>query len=589
MKRTLLKYILLAVVAVSGVVALGGNAFADFEKMDAFQVSVSAARITSDTTAEVDFVLSVAKGHYVYRDKMKAAVKAPDGVTLDELIMPPAKRKTDPYLEEEVEIYGGRTQFTAKLKIPAADAVKEQGVSLEVGYQGCSKDTCFFPMKTELKAEFGKDADEGQAELIAQQPGEPPVAGASNPRVLYNVTSLPTVVFTDPHGTEYAGERVHGKIPAGKMIQRIEKVAGGQGDTQAQSQVESWLAQLGTVLTFAVVFGFGLLVTFTPCVWPMIPVTTSIVLGSKRPGTGMGLLLSASYVLGLSLVYAILGLITATAGGLIGASLQSPWVLGAVAGLFVAMALSMFGLYELPLLTVGAGRFGGGGVLAALVLGGVSAVVLSPCVGPVAASLLAYVAGTGNALLGTSLLFVFGLGMGVPLIAIGAFSGTIKKLPRSGPWMLEVRKLFGVILIGLAIWFLFPLMGERLGWIVSGIAAIAVGIGFIIFDARKALGSLLGRAKLASCVLAIAVGLWAAFAAPAQVLPAGGIKWYPSLAEAQAAAIEQNKPMMIDFTADWCTVCKEMDKYVFRNKKVMKSAEKVIAVRIDLTSDRQQE
>jgi len=585
MKLKLLKYILLAVVAVSSVFMLGGNASADFEKMDAFQVSVAATRITSKTTAEVDFVLSAAKEYYVYRDRMKVAVKAPDGVTLEELVTPPGKKKTDPYLEEEVEIYEGRTQFTARLKVPSADVIKEQGVTLEVGYQGCAKDTCFLPTKAEVKAEFGKDVDEGQAELISGKPDQPPVASAGDPRVRYKVTSLPTVVFTDSSGNEYAGERVHGKIPADQMIQRIEKVAGGRGETQAKSQVELWLAQRGMVLTFAIVFGFGLLVTLTPCVWPMIPVTTSIVLGSKKPGTGMGLLLSASYVLGLSLVYAMLGLITASAGGLIGASLQSPWVLGAVAGLFVAMALSMFGLYELPLLTVGAGRFGGGGVLAALVLGGVSALFLSPCVGPVAASLLVYVAGTGNAPLGTGLLFVFGLGMGAPLIAIGTFSGAMKKLPRSGPWMVEVRKLFGVVLVAFAVYMLFPVMGGSVKWIVSGLAAVAVGAGFLVFDARKALDSMLGKAKGAACIAAIALGMFAAISPPAGTMAGGGIKWHSSFAEAQAAAIQQNKPMMIDFTADWCSACKEMEKTVFRNARVVQSAKNVIAVKVDLTSD----
>jgi len=585
MKRKLLKYILLAAVAVSSVVALGGTASADFETMDAFQLSVAATRIASKATAEVDFVLSVAKDYYVYRDKMKVAVKAPGGVTLDKFVMPAGKMKTDPYLEETVEIYDGRTQFTARLRIPSEDAVREQGVTLEVGYQGCAKDTCFFPTKAELRAEFGKDEDEGQAELIVEKPEQPPVASSGDPRVRYRVTSLPTVVFIDPSGVEYAGERVHGKIPAGEMIQRIEKVAGGKGETQAKSQVESWLAQQGTILTFAIVFGFGLLVTLTPCVWPMIPVTTSIVLGSKKPGTGMGLLLSVSYVLGLSLVYAILGLITASAGGLVGASLQSPWMLGFVSALFVAMALSMFGLYELPLVAVGAGKFGGGGVLAALVLGAVSALFLSPCVGPVAASLLAYVAGTGNALLGTGLLFVFGLGMGTPLIAIGTFSGAMKKLPRSGPWMVGIRKLFGVIMIGVAVYLLFPVMGANARWMVAGLAAVAIGAGFLIFGVREALDSVLGRAKRAACVVVIALGASVAVSHPAGVPVGDGINWYASFAEAQAAAIEQNKPMMIDFTADWCSACKEMDKSVFRDEQVIQSAKDVIAVRVDLTSD----
>ena len=564
-----------------GCIAAGGAAWADREPLDPIKITVGKARLTSGSTAEVDFTLTAAPGYHTYSDQVIVKVKAPAGAKLAGVVMPPPKSQKDPTTGEMVSIYDGTNRFTAKLKLPAGTNVKQTDIVLQVKYTGCSADTCLLPQTVDLKPVFDENAGDTQNVLLTDtQPGTP-----ADPQVRYNVKSLPTVVFTDPAGNEYAGERVNAAVSAGTMLDTIARVVSGKGLMEPKAGVASWLAKSGLLLTFLIVFGAGLLVTLTPCVWPMIPITTSIVLGAKKPGTGMGFALSLSYVLGLAVVYAILGFVTATAAkGLVGAALQSPWVLGGVAALFAAMALSMFGLFEMPLLNVGAGRFAGGGVAAAFLLGGVSAIVMSPCVGPVAAALLGYVARTGNAPLGMGLLFVFGLGMGAPLVAIGTFSGAMKKLPRSGGWMLEVRKIFGVLLIAFGVYFLFPLLGEQMQWIVSGAAATLVGLGFILFDVRKTLGSALGKAKLAACVIVIAAGIWAVAAAP-QGVPAGeGIKWYRSFDDARTAAAQQQKPMMIDFGAKWCVACRELDKFAFSNAKVVKASDGLIAVKVDLTS-----
>ena len=579
--KKLIVFVLIAAFLFSGVGLAFGQADAGpasvFPLGEPLSISVTATRVTSDVTAEVEFALKAAPMHYFYSDKLTVAVKSPDGVALAELVKPKPKMKD--VLGEQVGIYEGTTHFTARLQTPSADALKETDVLLQVGYEGCSDTACFRPAVRVLTVRLG-----GLAAAANVAEDEPPAVGASHPQRLYGVGNPPTVIFTRPDGTEYAGERINGYVRADAMREALERVASNNARLEAQSSVSRWIAEKGLLLTLAVVFAGGLALTFTPCVWPMIPITAGIVLGAKKPGTGAGLLLSSMYVLGLALAYSLLGLITASAGGAIGASLQHPYVIGGVVVLFTAMAMAMFGVYEMPMVSLGAGRFHGGGAMACLGLGAVSALVMSPCVGPLAAALLTFVAGSGNRLLGMLLLFVFGFGMGVPLIVIGTFSGSMKRLPKSGPWMVEVRKVIGLVLIAFAIHFMFPLVGYRGQWYAAGAAAILLGVAFIVFDARHALGTMFGKLKAAACVAAIAAGVAAVAMPPVSTPPAGGIRWYNSLEEGKAAAIRQNKPMMIDFTADWCVMCRELDAYTFSDAAVIRAAQSVVPVKIDLSN-----
>ena len=561
--------------------AQAGGAFGlDALKPSPFEFEPKDARIVSDATAEVDFAFSIQPGYHVYSNQISVKVKSPADVSLAEFVKPPPKRKHDPILKDDVEYYEGTVAFTARLKIPTRSALDGQTLVLNVRYQGCSPDTCFLPETRTLEFRFGPGGSEGTDS--GQE--APPLGQALYRR--FGVMGLPTIVFIDASGREYKGERITGFVDASKMADTISRVVAGKGSYEEDAGIAGRLARSGLVLTFLLVFGGGLLATLTPCVWPMIPITTGIVLGSKKPGTGAGFVLSGAYVLGMALVYAVLGVVIAMAGGLVGSSLQNPVVIAAVAGLFVAMALSMFGLYEMPLLSMGSQRFGGGGIAAAMALGGVSALVLSPCVGPLVVSLLTYVASTGSRVLGGALLFTFGLGMGAPLVLIGTFSGALQKLPRSGAWMLEVRKLFGVVLIAFATYFIFPLLSPTAEWIVSGAVAVALAAGLLAFDVRPQLGELLGKVKLGLCGLLIAGGLFAIGAAPRGKAPGtDGIAWHESFETARQAARQQNKPMMVDFYAEWCAKCRELDAYTYSEPEVAKAAEGLVAVKIDLTEE----
>ena len=173
--------------------------------------------------------------------------------------------------------------------------------------------------------------------------------------------------------------------------------------------------------------------------------------------------------------------------------------------------------------------------------------------------------------------------MGAPLIAIGTFSGAMQKLPKSGAWMLEVKKLFGVLLVGFGVYFLFPLLSIRQEWLVSGIVAVLVGLGLIIFDVRKNLASGIAKAKLVICCIMITAGVLAAVVGPQATKSDEGIQWLDSMKDAREAAAKQGKPMMIDFSAEWCVACKEMDAGAFSDEEVVRATEGVIPVRVDLT------
>jgi len=561
-----------AAILITATAAQGFEAF----PLEPFALSVGEVRVTSDTTAEMDFTLTAAPGHYVYQEHMAAVVVAPDGVKLEKFVMP--EPSTKDFEGAQFKIFKDGTKFTLNLAIPSREAVAGEKLVVRVSYMGCSGNLCFPKKTVQLTGAFG--AASGEAGLAETAPGD-------SLAEKLGVQGLPALRFTDSAGREYKGERLDGFVAAPNLVEMMDKVVSGKGLYES-APIEV------SLLTVLVALAAGVALTLTPCVWPMIPITTSIVLGSNKPGTGTGFVLSGAYALGLAVAYAVLGAILASVGGLLGSALQSPAVVIGVAALFVAMAFSMFGLFDLPLINAGAGKLGGGSVGASFGLGVVSALVMSPCVGPVVASLLLFVAQTGRALAGGLLLFVFGLGMGLPLVVIGTFSGAMGKLPKSGYWMVEIKKLFGVVLIVFAADRLAPLLGDQGRAVLFGVTAMLLAAGFLVFDVRKKLGSSLGKVKLALCVLLAAGGVYmlaggikSDAAAPGRNAEEG-IRWRESFAEASREAAETGKPMMIDFTAEWCTVCREMEHETFRDEAVIRAAEDLIPVKVDLTASASQ-
>jgi len=349
----------------------------------------------------------------------------------------------------------------------------------------------------------------------------------------------------------------------------------------AESPFERWMRDLGLAGTLALAALFGLGLNLTPCVYPLISITIAYFGGQSGDSPGRVALLASAYVLGIALTFSALGVAAALSGGLFGAALQRPFVLIGLAAVLVALAASNFGLYQfrLPtLLTQRAGKASAGAV-GALVMGLTMGVVAAPCVGPIIVALLLFVAARQDAVLGFMLFFALALGMGLPYLALAMAADSIKRLPRSGEWLVWVEHLFGFVLLGLAIYFLQPVIGEAVAKIATAVLIAAAGVYLGFLDpAARSLGSFRVFRRVAG-VVAIGAAVWVAAPGTSQ----STITWQPFTPQALEEAARAGKPAVVDFTATWCLPCRENDTRTFTDAEVGVEAERFAMLRADVT------
>ncbi len=347
--------------------------------------------------------------------------------------------------------------------------------------------------------------------------------------------------------------------------------------------LEQWLtgASLPAKLGMMLLLGLGL--NLTPCVYPLISVTLAYFGGQSESGTS-SFRLSIFYVLGITLSFAILGTSAALAGGLFGAPLQNPLVLVGLAGVLLVLSGSCFGLYELRAPSglvnrVGSAQTGQGG---AFLMGLTMGIVAAPCIGPVVLGLLVYVGSQKDLVLGLSLFAAMGLGMGLPYIGLASAAGSISNLPRSGEWLRWTNRLFGVLLIGMAYYFLTPLIPQELEEIAVPllVAAGSFYLGFLE-PAGNGLGGF-RRAKRALGVVGLAFGIWLAL--PGAPL-AAGIRWTPLSPNSLSTAIDNGKPAVVEFGAEWCLPCVEMENTTFRDPVVSRESQRFSMLQADVTEE----
>ena len=379
------------------------------EPEQAFRFS---ARVLDASTIEVRY--QIANGYYLYRERFAFAAE-PAGVKLGTAQIPQGKKKKDEFFGE-VQTHRGEL----KIIVPVAAAVDGK-IALTATSQGCADvGVCYVPMDSKIQLAMAGSTATGA--VTGARMGDDPLS-----RLL-----------------QQGGAKAAAPVAEDSRIAALFQ--GGFG----------WL--------IASFFGFGLLLSFTPCALPMIPILSGIIVGRGTPVTRMqGFALSVAYVLGMAITYAIAGVAAGLSGAMLSAALQNPWVLGSVAAVFVMLALSMFGLYELQLperlqarLTETSNRLPGGRFTGVFAMGVLSALIVGPCVAAPLAGALLYISQSGDLVLGGSALFVMALGMGVPLLVVGASAGAL--LPKTGPWMDTVKRFFGVLLIAVAIYLVSPLL-----------------------------------------------------------------------------------------------------------------------------------
>ncbi|MEK6284830.1 MAG: cytochrome c biogenesis protein CcdA [Acidobacteriota bacterium] len=461
-----------------------------------------------------------------------------------------------------------------------------------------------FAPETELAVHEGTlfITAEAQADGTMQQ-------GAANIRALVTVQAcndtqclapsdltveIPIKVVTAKQSIKEANADVFARAAATPVADDAEpQQVGGlvqyQGSSQPPNKIAELISSKGLALTLLFVFLSGLVLNTTPCVYPIIPITVGFFVNQSASQEGKPRLrrtfsMALMYVLGMAITYSVLGVIASLSKGLFGAALQNPIVLIVLAGVMVALALSMFGVYEFKL-PESLNRFATSstqstsGILGALVMGLTMGIVAAPCIGPFVLALLVFVGEKGDPVYGFFMFFVLALGLGLPYLVLGTFSGAIKALPRSGMWMVTVRKLFGLVLIGMALYFLMPLLGDYSTYVFVAFFALSA-LYLILWEAGKT------KPKQFAWVLRV-VGIGAAVVAVMLALPKTieeEIAWQPYSEQALADAKRDGKGIIIDTFADWCIPCKELDKLTFTDAAVKNEAERFVTLKLDLTS-----
>ncbi len=536
----------------------------------------------------VDLVWQVRPGHYLYRDRIQ--VTDPEGAAVP-LALPAGIVHDDPNFGP-TEILP--TDIRARLDAPAG------GGPLKISFQGCAEAGICYPPVTRLLDPVTLALDR-------------PVRGGLAPAATWSLpassgpASTPAAMpfrLPDTLATAAPAETVPAAPPAAVGVPAFEMTTADGAADDAVADESRLLAAGNAGLMLSAFFGFGLLLAFTPCVFPMIPILSGLVVRSGS-GRARGFVLSLAYVLAMAAAYGLLGVVAAWTGGNLQLALQTPMALGVMAAVFVVLALSSFGLFEIRLPAALSARIDratagrGGSLGGAALMGFGSALVVGPCVTPPLAAALRHVAEGGDVVRGAGALFALGLGMGAPLLLIGVFGPAL--LPRAGRWLVPMRQVFGLVFLGVAIALVARVMPETAALALWGVFALGAGLAVAAYDVD------LGRPRLSAALLprvaggaaaaAGAVALLLAVPGPQAALrsavlggpevPAAGrvrtVSTGPEFEAALVAARDAGRPVVVDFTADWCTTCKDFEQDVLADAGIRARMADVTLVRADMT------
>ena len=344
--------------------------------------------------------------------------------------------------------------------------------------------------------------------------------------------------------------------------------------------IANTLESSGLLLGLLFVFIGGLALNLTPCVYPLIPITIGYFGGQSEGRTGKLFVLGLLYVLGMALTYSVVGVITALSGAVFGTLLQNPIVIIFIVIIFIALALSQFGVYQFKLPDKWVMKAGGakGGAFGAFFMGLTMGIVAAPCIGPFVIGLVTYVAAKGDPFYGFWMFFTLAVGLGMPYLFLALFSGKIKSLPRAGLWMEAVEHIFGILLLGMALYFAGPLIPKEINHYVLPVFMFFAGIFLIFFDKNGNNIKIFKAFKILFSVLIIALSVYMVW--PTEKLEPDWVKFNEQKYE---QSLQNHNKMIIDFYADWCIPCKELDASTFSNPKVVKISNSFKMFKVDMT------
>lgn len=532
---------------------LGSNfgAFAQSDFLPVDEAFRPLVRALDGNTLEIS--IQVEPGYYLYRDKIAATLDS-DRAEAGNLALPRGTLKTDEYFGE-MEVFLQDVVATLPLARATPDAID---VELDLSYQGCADGgICYMPVTRSFSI----------------------------------------------------------SLPAATALSAMAAAGDGRPPASEQARLAALISSASFWLVIATFFGAGLLLAFTPCVLPMIPILSGIIAGEGKHGSVSplrGFVLALAYVMGMALIYTGAGIAAAAIGIQLQAVFNQPWVLSLFAGLFVILALGMFGLFEFQMpsriqgrLAAMSGRQRSGTILGAFVMGALSSLIVTACVAPPLVASLTVIGQSGDLVRGGAALFALSLGMGTPLLGIGASAG--KLLPKAGPWMIAVRNAFGFIMLGLAVWMLSRILpasatlalwgvlvfmaGVYLGGLTtlapSSAAPQKLGKGFgllaVIYGAVLILGSLAGGHSVLQPFAGTSISGERASIGPE--LDFRRVKTVTELDSALKSAAAAGKTSMLDFYADWCVSCVEMEHFTFSDAGVQEALADTVLLQADVTAN----
>jgi thioredoxin:protein disulfide reductase len=479
-----------------------------------------------------------------YMVPTKVELTLPTGFAYRPPLYPQGEQHHFAFADEPLSVYQGAIE----VKVPFGVAASAKGAQTIQGvfrYQACNDELCLAPASKPFVIHL---AVAGKA--------APPPAGAT--------TQPPPTENAPPPAVSAAPSEPVKTIDTGNPIQRAFTEHG--------------------LLAFFLIFLLGLSLNLTPCVYPMMSVTLALFGSREEKSLAKRVPAALVYMLGIALTYSVLGIVAAFTGTLFGAALQSPIVLLAIAAILAVMAVSMFGAFELQVPSSVLSKLSGNSVtgMAGVFFSGLLVgLFAAPCVGPPIVALLAVVAQSGNPWFGFFAFFVLAIGLGLPYLILGTYSGLLQRLPRSGTWMVWVKKVFGILLLAVALFYVsLVVKPEWAGW-VPPFALIVGGLylGFFEHSARAAVA--FTRFQRVAGALAVGLGVWMAISTPT-----ASVEWQPFTGDALTKAARDGRPVVLDFYADWCIPCHELDRSTFTHPEVRRALARFVALKVDLTTDK---